>query len=385
MTIFYELDNIPVHSVLLMDTREKALGYPRGRIRLGFCKICGFISNTAYDPNLNEYSESYEETQGYSPTFNSFHTRLANRLIEKYDLHHKNVIEIGCGKGEFLTLLCELGDNSGIGFDPAYVDERNHSSARDRIKFINDFYSERYTDYKGDFVACKMTLEHIPQTADFIRTLRRSLDKQTGTIVFFQVPDVMRILRHQAFEDIYYEHCSYFSPGSLARLFRQHGFEVLDIWTDYDDQYLMIEAKISDAEIAPDGAGVTPLAQEESLEELAEAVECFTDNITTKLADWRRDLAEFEANGQRVVLWGSGSKAVTFFSTFKEAQDIKYAVDINPHRQGTYITGTGQLIVGPEFLAEYQPDVVILMNRIYREEIQRDLTRLKLSPQVLAI
>ncbi len=46
MSVFYEVKNIPVHSVLLMPTRERALSYPRRDLKLGFCPACGFISNT---------------------------------------------------------------------------------------------------------------------------------------------------------------------------------------------------------------------------------------------------------------------------------------------------------------------------------------------------
>ncbi|HEX9438451.1 MAG TPA: SAM-dependent methyltransferase, partial [Roseiflexaceae bacterium] len=113
MSVFFELQQVPAHSVLLMPTRENALGYPKGDIRLGFCDTCGFISNVAFDPGLNEYSSRYEETQGFSATFNAFARNLAAGLIERYDLHGKDLIEIGCGKGEFLTLLCEMGDNRG--------------------------------------------------------------------------------------------------------------------------------------------------------------------------------------------------------------------------------------------------------------------------------
>ena len=78
------------------------------------------------------------------------------------------------------------------------------------VTFIRDFYSERYSGYQGDFVCCKMTLEHIPATADFLDQVGYSIDKERGTVVFFQVPDTMRILEDCAYEDIYYEHCSYF-------------------------------------------------------------------------------------------------------------------------------------------------------------------------------
>ncbi|MFQ5760309.1 MAG: class I SAM-dependent methyltransferase, partial [Acidiferrobacterales bacterium] len=229
MSVFYELRGVPVHSVLLMPTREIALNYPKGDIELAFCQHCGFISNLAFDPAMLEYSSSYEETQGFSPTFNAFHQRLATYLIDRYDLHNKDIIEIGCGKGEFLTLLCELGRNRGFGFDPAYVRERNNSPVKDRITFINDFYSKKYSHCKADFVCCKMTLEHIQDTAAFVSMVRRSSADRANTIVFFQVPDVTRILREMAFWDIYYEHCSYFAQGSLARLFQHCGFNVIDV------------------------------------------------------------------------------------------------------------------------------------------------------------
>ena len=106
MRVFHEAPAVPTNSCILMETREQALHHRRGSIRLGFCDACGFIANLAFDPGLTEYSSRYEETQGFSPTFNAFHRALAERLIARYDLHGKDIVEIGCGKGEFLMLLC---------------------------------------------------------------------------------------------------------------------------------------------------------------------------------------------------------------------------------------------------------------------------------------
>ena len=90
-----------------------------------------------------------------------------------------------------------------------------------------------------------MTLEHISDTANFVGTVRRSVGDRYDSVIFFQVPDMTRVLRDLAFWDIYYEHCSYFSADSLKLLFEEQGFDVMDVWTDYDDQYLMITAKPS--------------------------------------------------------------------------------------------------------------------------------------------
>ena len=380
LSIFYEVADVPVHSVLLMQSREEALSYATGEIKLGFCNTCGFISNVAFNSELHNYSSKYEATQSYSPTFNVFHRNLAESLIQRHNLYDKDIIEIGCGQGEFLTLLCELGNNRGVGFDPAYYAYDLESKAKDKITFVKDFYSEKYAHVQGDFVCCKMTLEHIPNTAEFVSTVRRSIGDRSDTIVFFQVPSVTRILQEYAFWDIYYEHCSYFSPRSLAYLFQKCGFEVLRVAEEYDGQYLMIEARPGDH--LDDSFSVEPGNSDTVLQK---DVVTFSENYQHKLDQWRKILEEDREREQRAVIWGSGSKGVAFLTTLQIEDEISYAVDINPRKHGTYMAGTGHKIVAPDFLRELQPDLVIVMNPVYRQEVQRDLNRMGLHPQLVTV
>ncbi len=379
LSIFYEVTGVPVHSVLLLFDREEALNYTTGDIRLAFCPTCGFISNIAFDPTLHEYSDRYEETQGFSPTFSAFHRNLAQHLIDRYDLHGKDILEIGCGKGEFLTLLCELGGNRGVGIDPAYVPGRLQSEASEQIIFVQDFYSEQYAHLQADFVVCKMTLEHIPDVAAFVSMVRRAIGDQTDTTVFFQIPEIRRILRDLEFVDVYYEHCSYFSAGSLARLFRRCGFDVLDLWTDYDDQYLMIEARPGD------GEGTDLLPQADDLAALAADVAYFAESVRSELEKWSEIIQRVRDNNQRAVLWGGGSKAVAFLTTLGIRDEIQYAVDINPHKHGAYLAGTGQEVVAPAFLRDYRPDLVIIMNPVYVDEITANLAAMGLQPEIVSV
>lgn len=78
-------------------------------------------------------------------------------------------------------------------------------------------------------------------------------------------------------------------------------------------------------------------------------------------------------------------KRVSFLTTLKIGDKIEYAVDINPHKHGTFMAGTGQEIVAPEFLQDYQPDAVIVMNSIYCGEIQRDLDRLGVNAKLIPV
>jgi len=396
MSVFYEVANVPVNSVLLVGNRQEALEFQRGDIRLAVCPACGFIANIAFDESLTQYSARYEATQGYSPTFNKFHRALAQELIDRYDLRDKDIIEIGCDKGDFLTMLVEMGDNRGVGFDPAYVPGRHPSPAADRLNFIADFYGEKYTDYHADFICCKMTLEHIPNVGKFIATVRRAVGDRPDTVVFFQIPNARYVLGDVAFWDIYYEHCSYFTKGSLARLFRRAGFDVQDLWTAYDDQYLMIAARPG-AVPSPSGRGSTPkagergsrgagekeLAGEESVAETLAMVQTFVEQYEGRREQWRTRLAAWRGAARRVVLWGGGSKGVAFLTTLGQSRDdVAYAVDINPLKHGTFMAGTGQEIIAPESLQTYRPDVVIVMNPVYRDEVAADLAALGLSPQI---
>lgn len=379
LSTFYRVDNIPVHSCLLMPNREAALAYPHGDLQLGFCRSCGFIQNMLFDPSVHEYSTRYEETQGFSARFRDFATALAKRLIEKYNLRNKTILEIGCGKGEFLALVCELGGNQGIGIDPSYIPERMHGAAGSRVTFIQDFYSEKYAHLTADFVMCRHTLEHIQPTASFMRMVRRSIGERKDTIVFFEVPDVSRVLNEQAFWDIYYEHCSYFSLGSLTRVFRMTGFEVLDLAKDFDDQYLLIEARPANGSIGKS------FPQENDLEELAQDVKQFQQTFPDRVKTWKEMLGKIKDRGEKAVIWGSGSKAVAFLTTMGISNEIKYVVDINPFKHGKFLAGTGHEIVPPDFLKKYHPDVVIAMNSIYREEIQRDLSRMHVDAEVMSV
>ena len=382
MSVFYEVERVPVNSVLLVNSRQEALDFQRGDIRLAVCPACGFVANIAFDEALTQYTARYEATQGYSPTFNKFHRALAQDLIDRYDLHGKDVIEIGCDKGDFITMLAEMGDNRGVGFDPAYVPGRHPSPAADRLTFIADFYGQKYTGYHADFICCKMTLEHIPNAGEFIATVRRSIGDRPDTVVFFQIPNARYVLCDVAFWDVYYEHCSYFTKGSLARLFRRAGFEVRDLWTAYDDQYLMIEARPA-AERGDGAAAEKPLPGEESPAETLDMVRYFVEHFAARRAEWRAALAEWQVAGRKVVLWGGGSKGVAFLTTLSQSiDDIAYAVDINPIKHGTFMAGTGQEIIAPAFLQSYRPDVVIIMNPVYRAEVTADLAALGLAPDI---
>jgi hypothetical protein len=292
-------------------------------------------------------------------------------------MREKKVVEIGCGKGDFLSLVCDLGNNVGIGIDPAWIPGRINASSH--LHFIPEFFTEKHGEFKPDCICCRHTLEHIYATDEFFKTIRKSIGDREDVVVFIEVPSILRILKIQAFWDIFNEHCAYFSPGSLARLFRANRFEILDIYLEYDQQYLFLEAK----PVKEISTKTHPL--EESVEELYDLTKVFSDSVSVIFNEWREKLTKLKEEKSKTVIWGGGSKAVGFLTSFDDIGLIEYVVDINPHMEGNFIPGIGKQYVKPEFLTEYQPDAVIIMNGIYKDEITNKLNEMNLYPKVFAL
>ena len=378
LLLFFEVHNVPVDCTTVFDTREEAVETPHGDIILGLCEACGYIHNLAFDSSVVGNRGSYEDQQGFSPTFKKYAENLADDLICKYRLHNKLIVEIGCGKGDFLQLLCRRGRNRGIGIDPN-ADGKRVQDELGQLEFLNELYSEEHGRYRADLICCRHTLEHIHYPGEFVITIRRSILSPLNTPVVIELPDVTRVLDETAFWDIYYEHCGYYSPGTLARLFRRNGFEVADLQRVYQNQHLLLHTYpiLNRGEVHSE--------IEESTQYLQEKVKSFSLRLKAKLERWAGILDSASGLRKRIVIWGSGSKCVGFLTALPNANEIKYVVDINPNRQGKYIPIFGTKIVFPRFLLKYQPNIVIVMNSIYLEEIKKDIRKMDLNPEILSV
>jgi SAM-dependent methyltransferase len=367
------IPDVPALCNRLCASESEAVIAPRGDISLFYCLDCGHVANSDFDPARVNYNSRYENALTFSPRYRQYADETAHRVIRRYGLTGKRIVEIGCGSGDFLHLLCAAG-NYGEGYDPSQPTGRQAAGPGSFEIIGRNFIVE---DACGaDFVCCRHVLEHLPEPMNLLRRLRQSIAVGGGGVVFFEVPNALFILDRLSIWDIIYEHVSYFTPSSLTRTFRDAGFSVGYAESGFDDQYLWVEASV-DGHTAP---SVLPKRPADAL------YDSFGARFTQRVAQWRQRIDELRRHRRRVVIWGAGSKGVMFLNLLglPARAGIDWVVDINPRKHGHFVPLTGHRIVGPDWLLQYPPDLVIVMNPEYETEVRSMIDDIRIECEVVS-
>jgi len=176
--------------------------------------------------------------------------------------------------------------------------------------------------------------------------------------------------------DIIYEHVSYFTPLSLMRAFYGAGFTVRYADSGFDDQYLWVEASVDAHTASSDLPGRPSDVRYRS----------FSARFTERRAQWRRRVDDLRRERRRTVVWGAGSKGIMFLNLLgvPVGGGVDWVVDINPRKHGHFVPLTGQRIIGPDYLSQNPPDLIIVMNSEYQPEVRSIIADLGIDCEVVA-
>ena len=349
----YRVDQLPLFQNKIFETQEESQCAPTASVELVQCLSCGFVWNRLFDPTRMNYDRSYHNEQHYSPVFQAYVEQLVFMLKES-GFQEKRIVEIGCGKGYFLDRLQKHGFTHLRGFDPAY--EGNNP------QILNTYFNAQERFEIGDLIILRHVLEHIADPIRFLQTIAAT-NQQNG-MIFIEVPDFDWVIQRQAFWDIYYEHCNYFTTATLKQL-----CQTADIRHIFHGQYVLLWGALNQ---------VKPIATPSRSDQIPSAP------FYSKQEGYRRLLS----TQKHAVVWGGASKGVTFLNVLDpECEYIRYVIDINPHKQGKFLAGTGHRIVSPEALRELagQQVLIIVTNENYLQEIRQQIASFPITPEFVAL
>lgn len=353
---------------------EDAVDAQTAKFQLCDCNNCGFAYNAVFDSNLLKYDENYDNNVP-SQIFLDYYKNIAVFLHDKFSLENGTVVDVGCGKGTFLKVLCEMFPNvQGIGIDPSY-----EPSVLDKeipnLTFVQDVFKEEHIEQKPSLILCRHVLEHIESPVTFLNSII-SASKSFQEIPFFiEVPDLEWILDNNAFWDFCYEHCNYFTADSLKNTLQIAGFEVQQVQNAFKGQYLWSLGKIRDIEN-------TKLGDHKVKSKLIS----YSSNEVNLIHKTKQKLKALKAENYLIGVWGMATKGVVFCNLIDEKKEFfDYCIDINEKKLKCFVPHTGHQINAPDILTKIESSklMIIVMNPNYVAEINKTCQSLGLSPEFI--
>lgn len=339
-------------------TAAAALRVRRKDIQLVQCGVCGLIFNAAFDASLVPYDANYENRQCFSPAFQEHLTELADDLIGRYALRGKRLLEVGCGKGDFLRLICERAAADGAGYDTSYEGPARQMGGR--VRFFKRYVGTADITRPFDALICRHVVEHIGEIGSFLNELRNIAAACGNPVTVIETPSFEWIARHRCFWDVFYEHCNYFTLPCLAYLCERAGFTVVGQRLVFGGQYQVLELRVRRAvRVVP-----RPRKSKVRLAEFVRRAEAQILTLEKKLP---------RAGAQRGwAVWGGGAKGVALVTRLRRYPP-RFVIDTNKAKQGCFIAGSRVPVVSPDDPRIRELALVLIANPNYTREITSTL------------
>jgi 2-polyprenyl-3-methyl-5-hydroxy-6-metoxy-1,4-benzoquinol methylase len=268
-------------------------------------------------------------------------------FISKYRLQGKRMIEFGCGRGEFLSIL------AGLEVD-AYGLEGSLNAVEHCLQQglqVSCGYPDRdlhlTCDKPYDAFMLLMFLEHMPNPGESLAAVCRHLSPDAVGLI--EVPNLEMVLRQRLISEFTVDHLLYFTAESLQNMLERHGFEVLGSHFNRDDYVLSMEVRRR----VPLRLSSLKDQQLHLISQIYQFIDCFGS----------------------VALWGAGHQALCMMSLAKLGSKVRYVVDSAPFKQGKFTPVTHIPIVSPTTLQTDPVDAVLIMAGSYSDEIATLLQR----------
>jgi novobiocin biosynthesis protein NovU/D-mycarose 3-C-methyltransferase len=347
--------------------------FPLGVISCRSCRLMTLTHTVSPEVLYREYIYLSSD----SDTITQHMRHVVQTFQDRFDVPAGSfVVELGSNTGTQLEVFRDAGMRV-LGVDPArniaaMANERgvetlpeffNHTSAQ--------MVAEKYG--KAQIMLGRHCFAHINDLASVAAGVGALLD--TAGVFAVEVPYILTMLERNEFDTIYHEHLSYFSVSTLSTLFERHGMRVVDVerLPQVHGGSMLVFVGLEDGPwaVRPVVKELLQLEQEfglfddETYRDFGEGIERTTQRLTSLV----RGLV---AKGKKVAAYGAPAKGTTMLNACGlNADDVVYASDTTPLKQGKLLPGSHIPVYSPEYAKENPPDYFLMLAWNYSEEIIR--------------
>ena len=316
------------------------------------CSHCGLVQLS------NEpvpYFREVIRAAAVSEVIREAKTRQFSEFIQTHDLKGKKILEVGCGRGEFLSLLTSSDVQAfGLEGSESSVAECRRAGLSAHLGYPDGDLGP-LPDGPFDAFFLLMFLEHMPDPNQALQAIRENL--REGAVGLVEVPNFDMVLAKRLFSEFIGDHLFYFTQETFRSTLQMNGFDVLSCGELRDDYVLSaVVRKRTRLDIAH-----FHIDQEKIKANLLGYLDRFT--------------------GKKIAVWGAGHQALAIIAMTGIAGRIHYVLDSAPFKQGRFTPATHLPIMPPDTLLTDPVDAVIVMAASYSDEVA-NILRSRFDPNL---
>lgn len=339
-----KLENMPA-SAQSLPSEEELINDKPIEMMLFQCSGCGVVQHNS-EP-VSYYREVIRAT-AVSSEMSLFRREQFKRWVSKYDLVTKKVLEVGCGRGEYMQIMQETGvDLYGL----EYGDDSFEFCKARNLSVEKGFADEGRQLENAPFDAFYILnfMEHMPDISCNLRTISTNLTDESVGLV--EVPNFDMILKENMFSEVITDYLFYFTESSLRNTMELNGFEVISsqkVWSDY---ILSMEVR---KRPKLDLSGFSS-SQEQLTQELNEFIKQFPEKT--------------------VVVWGAGHQSLAILAMAQLTNKVAFVVDSAEFKQNKYTPASHLPIYPPNMLKNSSIEAAIIIAGGFSDEIAEIIRR----------
>ena len=311
------------------------------------CRYCGLVQ---HDLSPVTYYRDVIRAVAFSKEMGEFRSEQLKEWLARARLKDKRLLEIGCGKGEYLELLTQSGAENVYGIENSQISVNDAKKKGMNVErgYLAPGFTNPWPE-KFDGFAIFSFMEHWPDPNGSLRALQNLLNDDALGLV--EVPNFEFIVKNGLYSEFTVDHIFYFDRQTLRALIEKNGFEIISIESIWHDYILSAQVR----KRRPQNPSI------------------FIDKQNRIVEHLRRFANNYNSN--EIVIWGAGHQALAVISMAKLQNIVSHVVDSAPFKQGKYTPATRLLIKSPKTLLIDKPKTVVVMAAAYSDEVVKTIRR----------
>ena len=377
------LDDMPASAQNIPAASELAEDHPLS-LTLCQCPSCGLVQ---FNTEPVDYYRDVIRAGGGTRTMTRLRHEEYARLLtamQEHHIHGRRIVEVGCGRGEFLRMWQNLAEDPegaaalardqardplsgqpnaaplhlvGLEHKPSLVEEAN-AVADKKYRVYEGFATGdvRYPEGPFDAFVQFNFLEHQPDPCDMLRNIWQNLKPQA--LGLLTVPSFEYILRYNGYYELLRDHIANYTEFTLQKLLQDCGFELLSMDLVNRDTIEAIVRKADSDELSElyySGRLIDVSALRDSYDRLSASVNAHIDHLSE--------------SHRTMAIWGASHQGFTLAATTKLGGRVEYIIDSASFKQGRFSPASHIPIVAPDYAVAHPVDEILIVAPGYTDEI----------------